>query len=107
MFCSAGWAMTWRVERSGGNANHKRRVVFYGEEAKARDGWKIHLDPRQGGVDLIDPDGRVVERSSRPESANKTGLRRERRCQGICHKTFSIRSLSYISWLTAVGVTPM
>lgn len=47
----------WRVERWGG-----RRIVFTGDEATARAKWQqLHLAQRQGTVDLIDPDGNVVE----------------------------------------------
>jgi hypothetical protein len=57
----------WRVERWGGGSHHQRRVVFAGDEATARAKWQqLHLELRQGTVDLIDPDGRMVERSKRP-----------------------------------------
>jgi hypothetical protein len=56
--------LAWCVERWGGNASHERRVLFAGPEGAARMKWRqLHLALRQGTVDLIDPDGRVVERS--------------------------------------------
>ena len=37
--------MTWKVERWGGNANHKWRVVFAGDEDKARERYhRIYLE---------------------------------------------------------------
>jgi hypothetical protein len=55
--------MTWKVERWGGNANHKRRVVFLGSEDKATERyWKIYQALRQGYVALINPEGRIQRR---------------------------------------------
>ena len=55
--------MSWTVERWGGNANHKRRVVFIGSENLARERYqKIYTDLRQGIVELFDDEGRSVKR---------------------------------------------
>jgi hypothetical protein len=55
--------MTWKVERWGGNANHKRHVVFLGSEDKARERYReIYLALRQGSVELVDDQGRTVRR---------------------------------------------
>jgi hypothetical protein len=55
--------MNWKVERWGGNANHKRRVVFAGDEDAARERYhQVYLELRQGVVELIDPEGRTVRR---------------------------------------------
>lgn len=56
-----GVSRPWRVERFGGNAAHKRRTVFVGTEEVARQVWqKYHAAMRQGTVDLIDPNGKII-----------------------------------------------
>lgn len=53
--------MTWKVERWGGAAHHKRRVIFLGSEDKAREKYQAtYLALRQGLVALVDPDGKTV-----------------------------------------------
>lgn len=55
--------MAWKVERWGGNANHKRSVVFIGSEDKAREKFHaIYLSLRQGVVELVNPEGQTVKR---------------------------------------------
>lgn len=55
--------MCWRVERWGGNANHKRRTVFLGSEDLATQKFEVlYRELRQGVVELIAPDGRLARR---------------------------------------------
>jgi hypothetical protein len=55
--------MCWKVERWGGNPNHKRRVIFLGSEDRAREKYHaVYLALRQGLVELINPEGQIVKR---------------------------------------------
>ena len=57
----------WIVARWSGRVTDIRRVAFKGPEAAARAKWQqLHLALRQGTVDLIAPDGSLVERSRAP-----------------------------------------
>lgn len=52
---------TWKVERWGGHAHHKRRVVYAGIEQSARCWFRdIAATLRRGSVELIKPDGTVA-----------------------------------------------
>ncbi len=100
-------AFLTQVERWVGNANHQRRVVCYGTKPRRGTGGRKSTTTRGKA--------RSISATLMGASSNDRGrrereqdwLERWRRCQGICHKTFSIRLLSYISWLTAVSMTPM
>jgi len=64
--------MVWKVERWGGNQNHKRRVVFIGSEDLARERWeKEHIKLRQGVVELVDDDGKTIKRSWAPRARTR------------------------------------
>jgi len=60
--------MTWKVERWGGNSNHKRRIVFRGKPDAARAKFhKIREALRQGLVELIDEsNGAILDRCWAP-----------------------------------------
>lgn len=56
--------MTWKVERWGGGAHHKRRVVFLGSEDKAR--ARYYRDApgvKRGILELVGPSGGTVART--------------------------------------------
>lgn len=58
----------WRVERHGGRSTDKWRVVYSGpDEARARAVFTRERERmRQGGVQLVGPDGKVVASSWAP-----------------------------------------
>ncbi|GIX10360.1 hypothetical protein [Elioraea sp.] len=60
-------ARTWRVERHGGRATDRRRLIFAGAEKEARAVYdRAVLALRQGEVRLIAPDDAVVRRATAP-----------------------------------------
>jgi len=53
----------WIVMRWSGREGDAHRKVFEGTEEKARRKYdKLHAEMRQGGVELIDGDGKTVKR---------------------------------------------
>ena len=53
----------WIVMRWSGREGDAHRKVFEGTEEKARRKYdKLHAEMRQGGVELIDGDGKAVKR---------------------------------------------
>jgi hypothetical protein len=49
----------WTVRRHSGRSDGEWRTVYCGTEQKARAKFKrIECDMRQGGVELVDPDGK-------------------------------------------------
>ena len=57
-----GNAMSWKVERWGGQERYPRRVVFTGSEDLAPAKYeKLHAEMRQGDVVLLDDEGKTIK----------------------------------------------
>jgi hypothetical protein len=55
--------MSWKVESWGGQDRYPRRLRFIGSEDLAREKFaEIREWMRQGYVELVDEDGKIVER---------------------------------------------
>ncbi len=62
-----GVSKNWKVQRHGGHRNNIWRQVFEGSELDAGKVYQKHItDMRQGGVRLLDPNGKVVFGRSAP-----------------------------------------